>query len=68
MNTKPKTVFLSHSSADVALAKAVRDLLIIGCDVSPNAILVSSVPGNGIPAGTPSFVDYLRVRLKNHEC
>jgi len=25
------------------------------------------VPGNGIPAGTPSFVDYLKARLQDAE-
>lgn len=67
MNTPHKKIFLSHSSADVALATEVRNLLIIGCGVSTNDILVSSVPGNGIPAGTPSFVDYLKARLQNAE-
>jgi len=67
MNTQHKKIFLSHSSADAALATQVRNLLIIGCGVSTNDILVSSVPGNGIPAGTPSFVDYLKARLQNAE-
>lgn len=67
MNTVHKKIFLSHSSADAALATEVRNLLIIGCGVSTNDILVSSVPGNGIPAGTPSFVDYLKARLQNAE-
>lgn len=67
MNTQHKKIFLSHSSADVALATEVRNLLIIGCGVSTNDILVSSVPGNGIPAGTPSFVDYLKERIQNAE-
>ena len=67
MNAPNKKVFLSHSSADVALATEVRNLLIIGCGVSTNDILVSSLPGNGIPAGTPSFVNYLKKRLENAE-
>ena len=67
MSTQHKKIFLSHSSADAALATEVRNLLIIGCGVSTNDILVSSVPGNGIPAGTPSFVDYLKARLQDAE-
>ena len=67
MGTSHKKIFLSHSSADVALATEVRNLLIIGCGVTTNDILVSSVPGNGIPAGTPSFGDYLKARLQNAE-
>jgi hypothetical protein len=58
-----KPIFISHASKDKPLADKLVKLLTNGCDVSPNEILCTSLPGKGIPGGTPSFIDYLREQL-----
>jgi hypothetical protein len=57
-----KKIFLSHSSKDKALADKLADLLVTGCAVDPNEILVTSLEGKGIPAGSPSFIEFLRAQ------
>jgi hypothetical protein len=61
--TDQKPIFLSHASKDKLLADRLVKLLTNGCDVSPNEILCTSLPGKGIPGGTPSFIEYLRGQL-----
>jgi hypothetical protein len=62
-----KKIFLSHSSKDRALADKLADLLSTGCAVDPNEILVTSLEGKGIPAGTPSFIEFLRAQIQKPE-
>lgn len=62
-----KRIFLSHSSKDKALADKLADLLATGCAVDPNVILVCSLDGKGIPAGTPSFIEFLRSQIQKPE-
>lgn len=57
---KSKTIFLSHSSADKELVDALSDLLTTGCDVSGDDIIITTLPGQGIPGGTPNYVEWLR--------
>ncbi len=64
MSANQKSIFLSHSSKDKALADKIADLLTSGCAVSPNDILCTTLEGNGIPAGTPSFIEYLRQQIQ----
>jgi hypothetical protein len=64
MSAKQKSIFLSHSSKDKALADKVADLLTSGCAVNPNDILCTTLEGKGIPAGTPSFIEYLRQQIQ----
>jgi hypothetical protein len=64
MEAKQKRLFVSHASKDKDLADELVSLLIEGCAVSPNDILCSSLPGKGVPGGTPSFIDYLRAQLQ----
>ncbi len=59
-----KEIFLSHASKDKALADKLADLLTSGCDVSPNKILCTTLEGKGIPAGTSSFIEYLRQQIQ----
>lgn len=61
---KPKPVFLSHATKDKPLAEKFAILLTNGCDISPNEILCTSLPGKGIPGGTPSFIEYLKSQLE----
>lgn len=63
MQRKQKTIFLSHASKDKPLADKLADLLTNGCAVNPNDILCTSLEGKGIPAGTPSFIEYLREQI-----
>ena len=67
MNPSAKKMFLSHSSKDKALADKLADLLVAGCAVDPNEILVTSLEGKGIPAGTPSFIEFLHVQIQKPE-
>src|SRR2546430_12943506 len=64
MAVKPKPICLSHASKDKRGADKLADLLTNGCAVNPNDILCSSLPGKGIPGGTPSFVEYLKQQLQ----
>jgi len=64
---KQKKIFLSHASKDKPLADKVADLLTHGCDVSPNEILCTSLEGKGIPAGTSSFIEFLRGQIQQPE-
>lgn len=64
MSTNQKLIFLSHSSKDKVLADKVADLLTNGCAVNPNSILCTTLEGKGIPAGTPSFIEYLRQQIQ----
>ncbi len=58
-------IFISHSSKDKALAEKLVDVLLTnGCDVSANRILCTSLEGLGIPAGTPSFIEFLREKIQ----
>lgn len=59
-----KQIFLSHTSKDKVLVDKLVDLLTIGCAVDPNAILCTCLEGKGIPAGTPSFIEYLRDKIQ----
>lgn len=64
MSAKQKSIFLSHSSRDRSLADKLADLLTSGCAVNPNDILCTTLEGKGIPAGTPSFIEYLRQQIQ----
>jgi len=59
-----KKVFLSHASKDKLLADRLADLLTAGCAVAPNEILCTSLEGKGVPAGAPSFIEYLRQQVQ----
>lgn len=59
-----KQIFLSHTSKDKALVDKLVDLLTSGCGVDPNTILCTSLEGKGIPAGTPSFIEYLKKEIQ----
>lgn len=59
-----KQIFLSHTSKDKVLVDKLVDLLTIGCAVDPNAILCTCLEGKGIPAGNPSFIEYLRDKIQ----
>lgn len=59
-------IFISHASADKAVAEKLVDILLTnGCDVSAKQILCTSLEGMKIPAGTPSFIDFLRGEIQN---
>lgn len=58
-----KPIFLSHSYHDKDLANRLIKLLTNGCDVSPNDILCTSLPGKDIKVGEPSFITYLKEQL-----
>lgn len=57
---KAKTIFLSHSSADKELVDALSDLLTTGCGVLGNQIIATTLEGQGIPAGSQNYVEWLR--------
>ncbi len=62
-----KKIFLSHATKDKPLADKLTDLLTAGCAVNPNDILCTSLEGKGIPAGTTSFIEYLRQQMQKPE-
>jgi len=64
---KQKRIFLSHATKDKALADKLSDLLTSGCAVNPNDILCTSLEGKGIPAGAPSFIEFLRAQIQKPE-
>lgn len=64
MTSTKKKLFISHASNDKTLADKLVDLLTNGCAVNPNDILCTSLEGKGIPAGKPSFIDYLREQIQ----
>jgi hypothetical protein len=58
-------IFISHCSADKALAGKLVDILLNnGCNVSSDRILCTSLEGMGIPAGTASFIEFLREQIQ----
>ena len=59
------TIFLSHSSADGKLVDALSDLLTTGCGIRGDQIIITTLPGQGIPAGTPNYIAWLQDRLAN---
>ena len=59
------TIFLSHSSADEKLVDALSDLLTTGCGIRGDQIIITTLPGQGIPAGTPNYIAWLQDRLAN---
>lgn len=59
------TIFLSHASADGKLVDALSDLLTTGCGIRGDQIIVTTLPGQGIPAGTPNYIAWLQDRLAN---
>lgn len=61
--TTETKVFLSHASADKALADLLRDTLVLG-GVSPDRIFYSSDRGTGIPSGE-DVGGYLRKSLRD---
>lgn len=65
MAISKKQIFVSHTSKDKDLVDKLVDLLTVGCSVNPNAILCTCLEGKGIPAGTPSFIDYLRNEIQD---
>ena len=64
MKSPSKKIFLSHSSQDEALVDKLTDLLTTGCGVRADAILVTTLPGKGIPAGEDNYIEYLKKRLQ----
>jgi TIR domain len=64
MKIEQKKIFLSHASKDKPLADKLVDLLTLGCAVDPNDILCTSLEGKGIPAGTSSFIQFLRAQIQ----
>src|SRR5208283_4032106 len=64
MKVEQKPIFISHAAKDKALADKLVDLLATGCAANPNDILCTSLEGKGIPAGTPSFIEYLRKQIQ----
>lgn len=64
MKNKKKPIVISHASKDKALADKLSDLLTNGCAVDPNDILCTSLEGKGIPAGTTSFIQYLKEQFQ----
>lgn len=65
MALSKKQIFVSHTSKDKNLVDKLVDLLTVGCSVNPNVILCTSLEGKGIPAGTPSFIDYLKNEIQD---
>lgn len=59
------TIFLSHSSADEKLVEALSDLLTTGCGIRGDQIIITTLPGQGIPAGDPNYIAWLQDRLAN---
>lgn len=64
MKPPSKKIFLSHSSKDKALVDKLTDLLTTGCGVRADAILVTTLPGKGIPAGEDNYIEYLKKQLQ----
>lgn len=64
MKTPQKKIFLSHSSKDEALVDKLTDLLTTGCGVSAKEILVTTLPGKGIPAGYSNYIEYLQSQIQ----
>lgn len=64
---KPKTIFLSHASADKELVDALSDLLTTGCGVPGHHIISTSLPGQGIPAGVPNYIEWIKDKLTDSE-
>jgi hypothetical protein len=64
MKPPQKRIFLSHSSKDKLLVDELTDLLTTGCDVSAKDILVTTLPGKGIPAGFHNYIEYLRQQIQ----
>lgn len=60
-----KTIFLSHSSQDEKLVDALSDLLTTGCGVSADQIIITTLPGQGIPAGCSNYIAWLQGRLSD---
>lgn len=56
-------LFISHASADKALADALADLLRLGTGLSHDRILCTSLDGMGIPIGTDDYMGYLNGQL-----
>lgn len=65
MKTSQKKIFLSHATADKALADKLIELLTTGCDISPNDILCTSEPGMGVPIGNENFIEYLQKQMQD---
>jgi hypothetical protein len=57
------TIFLSHSSADKDLVDALSDLLTTGCGIRGDQIIITTLPGQGIPAGSPNYISWLQQEL-----
>src|ERR1017187_10385554 len=57
------TIFLSHSSTDKDLEDALSDLLTTGCGIRGDQIIITTLPGQGIPAGSPNYIAWLREEL-----
>lgn len=64
MKPSQKKIFLSHSSKDEPLVGKLTDLLTTGCGVHPGDILVTTLPGKGIPAGHNNYIEYLRKQIQ----
>lgn len=59
-----KKIFLSHSSKDESLVDKLTDLLTTGCGVRADEILVTTLPGKGIPAGYDNYIEYLKQQIQ----
>ncbi len=59
-------IFISHSTADKALAEKFVDFLKEAIGVPNDAIFCSSVNGHGIPLGT-DFNEYMKSKIQNPE-
>jgi hypothetical protein len=59
-----KKIFLSHSSKDEPLVDKLTDLLTTGCGVRADEILVTTLPGKGIPAGYDNYIEYLKQQIQ----
>jgi hypothetical protein len=58
-------VFISHASADKALADALADLIRLGTGLSHERILCTSLDGMGIPVGTKDYLEFLREQISD---
>lgn len=65
MKISQKKIFLSHATADKALADRLIELLTTGCDISPNDILCTSEPGMGVPIGNENFIEFLQKQMQD---
>lgn len=57
------TIFLSHSSSDKDLVDALSDLLTTGCGIRGDQIIITTLPGQGIPAGSSNYIAWLQQEL-----